>query len=573
MPGARKNKQKAKTKKRGGKRWAPPFASGDAGPVWRNFWVLLAAAAALRLLAAITGGWLMRTDELFQYLEQAHRLVFGYGQIPWEYRFGMRTWILPSLSALPLWFAKIAGWDSPEIYAPLVRSFHALLSLTVPAGMYFFTRRIHSEGAARAAFVFGCFWHEMVVMSPHPIAENSAATAFFAALLLVLPEAGALRRAAAGFLLGMVAVFRVHYIPPAGLIGLLMLLPPPHFARAAPVVAGLLAVLFAGGLDYFAWGGFFETYINYFNLQTSGYADYAVKPAPFTPLRYMFTASAGLFFIVAAASLFYLSRLWLPLALFLLVQIPHNILVYGEYTNTFLGAPFALMLAGCLTAEWLQKRAPKKRRKNRGEVLEFVPPKHKAAALAGALFFASLLAHFGALPNQRDLYVFRNERPFFYRSPFFEANLAVSRRPAENVKSVVFLIPRATAHSFGGYYYAHRDAPMWFPFSEDYDRDALGLKGMEQNAVFSGAGKLFARSASHLVVPRGLRAEGFSPAAETGHFALLENDDISRVTVLPGAVYDIMDNGILGVLRILDKRLKVISQKEKPLSAFRRLPE
>ena len=89
--------------------WLPPFTgSGGGRPLWRHFWFVMAAGAVLRLLAAISGDWTIRTDELFQYLEQAHRVVFG-GQIPWEFRFGERSWLLPALSMPPLYLAKILG--------------------------------------------------------------------------------------------------------------------------------------------------------------------------------------------------------------------------------------------------------------------------------------------------------------------------------------------------------------------------------------------------------------------------------------------------------------------------------
>ena len=34
-------------------------------------------------------------DEVFQYLEQAHRLVFHVGLVPWEYVLGIRNWLIP----------------------------------------------------------------------------------------------------------------------------------------------------------------------------------------------------------------------------------------------------------------------------------------------------------------------------------------------------------------------------------------------------------------------------------------------------------------------------------------------
>jgi len=38
-------------------------------------------------------------DEIFQTLEQGHRLAFGYGLVPWEFRVGARSWLLPGVIA------------------------------------------------------------------------------------------------------------------------------------------------------------------------------------------------------------------------------------------------------------------------------------------------------------------------------------------------------------------------------------------------------------------------------------------------------------------------------------------
>jgi GPI mannosyltransferase 3 len=64
----------------------------------RRAYVLLAAlvlvAAALpRLWAALADHSLFWCDEIHQSLEPAHRALFGYGFVPWEYRVGARSWL------------------------------------------------------------------------------------------------------------------------------------------------------------------------------------------------------------------------------------------------------------------------------------------------------------------------------------------------------------------------------------------------------------------------------------------------------------------------------------------------
>src|SRR3546814_14871069 len=52
--------------------------------------VAVAGIMVLGIVLRIAATWPMsmhHPDEVIQYLEQAHRLVFGYGVIPWEYRY------------------------------------------------------------------------------------------------------------------------------------------------------------------------------------------------------------------------------------------------------------------------------------------------------------------------------------------------------------------------------------------------------------------------------------------------------------------------------------------------------
>ena len=49
------------------------------GPVWKHLWSVLALAFAARAFVALSGDFALHPDEIMQYLEQAHRLVFGNG--------------------------------------------------------------------------------------------------------------------------------------------------------------------------------------------------------------------------------------------------------------------------------------------------------------------------------------------------------------------------------------------------------------------------------------------------------------------------------------------------------------
>ena len=75
----------------------------------------------MRLWLAFHDDGIYWPDEIYQSLEPAHRVVVGFGMLPWEFAEGARNWTLPGLIA---GFFKIAD----------------LLQLPYPAGYLVLTR-------------------------------------------------------------------------------------------------------------------------------------------------------------------------------------------------------------------------------------------------------------------------------------------------------------------------------------------------------------------------------------------------------------------------------------------------
>ena len=69
---------------------------------WNLLPVILAGAFIIRVALALSTDAIPHPDAIFQYLEQAHRIVFGNGIVPWEYRYGIRSWLIPGFIALIL---------------------------------------------------------------------------------------------------------------------------------------------------------------------------------------------------------------------------------------------------------------------------------------------------------------------------------------------------------------------------------------------------------------------------------------------------------------------------------------
>ena len=80
-------------------------AAGDVSGISDRDWLaqgglafLVLAAIALRLIPIVFVPSMVWGDEIFQSSEQAHRLVFGYGLVPWEFQLGSGLGYCPSRS-------------------------------------------------------------------------------------------------------------------------------------------------------------------------------------------------------------------------------------------------------------------------------------------------------------------------------------------------------------------------------------------------------------------------------------------------------------------------------------------
>ena len=217
--------------------------------------LIIVAAFALRLgstLCWVNVNW---PDEIFQTLEQAHRLVFGYGIVPWEFRDGTRSWLVPGALAGIMQLSRWLGAES---------SFRAWISVTLCAlscvplfAIFAFARRRYGSAAALTALCLVAGWFELVYFSGKALTEVIAGHLLLWALF-VEP----LRRPAWwALLLGAVCALRVQLVP-AVLVAMLWpawrARPRQRFIMAA---AWLAPLVFAGALDAVTWSYPFQSYI------------------------------------------------------------------------------------------------------------------------------------------------------------------------------------------------------------------------------------------------------------------------------------------------------------------------
>jgi len=84
---------------------------------------LLLFLIALRAFNALTIRTFFQPDEYYQSLEPAWRFVFGYGELTWDWREGIRGFLYPSLFASVWWIADIIGIRDATVLVSSTPSF------------------------------------------------------------------------------------------------------------------------------------------------------------------------------------------------------------------------------------------------------------------------------------------------------------------------------------------------------------------------------------------------------------------------------------------------------------------
>jgi hypothetical protein len=453
-----------------------PEKSGQADKLWPLVHGLAAGALALRLLVAWVSEHINHPDELFQYLEQAHRLVYGYGFIPWEYRFGIRNWLLPGTLAALLGALRAVGLDEPTLYAPMMRSVFAVVSVCVVYASYVIARNLFCELTGRFAAVFAAIWYELIYGSTMPTPEVLGAYAIVVALAITTGSASGRKASWAGLLLGVAVALRLQYAAPAAALWVLVLM--WWGWRRALWVAGSAAavVVFAGMLDAWSWGTPFISYYNsvVFNV-VYGISSRFGEEQPLYYLAKLFVGSWGLFAIAAAYGIANWRQCWPILLLIASVLLPHSLIAHKEYRFVFVVVPLLLIF---LADKFRSTTAPLLA--DRGNwVIEV------AVAIVAAISVVG-----GAVTGVMGRY----DR--------FAATLDLSRR--SDVVAVLDL--NGPWFASGGFYYLHHNVPFYF--REHFD----GIPITDVRLL-----------ASHVLLPAAQSPlPGFRRAARYGDIAVLE---------------------------------------------------
>jgi len=226
--------------------------------------IRLARPGALPFSAAILAfGFLLRLatlavphsyfpDEIFQYLEAAHRLAFGPAVVPWEYREGIRSWLVPLMLAGAMRAGNAFG--NPGAYLLAAKLLLLALSLLAVIAAGAIGRRISAMHGlfAMLAVASGA---EFVYFSTVALTEPLGAVLFIAAAALLYRStpSSVAQTAGAGALLVLTCVVRFQYGPAVVAFAIAILIRQPRQILALP--AGALPILMFSGIIDLADGG------------------------------------------------------------------------------------------------------------------------------------------------------------------------------------------------------------------------------------------------------------------------------------------------------------------------------
>lgn len=418
--------------------------AAPASKTWRLLpWIMLAAFAVRAIVALLTDTF-AHPDEAYQYLEQGHRLAFGYGWKPWEYVHGIRSWIIPGAIAVVLKPFAILGLDSPYIYQPVVELLLCAISLILPLSMYRITQALFSEGAARLALIFGCFWYQIVSFAHRPLADALSVYTLFAALALILRPPTMRSQVLVGALTALTMLLRFQQLPLLGVIGIVGLI---RWREKVwwPALSFLVVLVLGGALDAYTWGVWFSSIVVNieFNLVQDVSSEFGVSPLWFYFLAVVLASLGGCLLGAAGLALSW-RRSWPLIAIAVVALLFFSMIAHKEPRFIFAVVPIWLIGMAVLVKDARLEKP-----------FALVRSRWVSPAVVAVIAFVSLAAVTLQLPGQWWL---GNGMPIA-GSDARQAYRYLSAQP-----DVSGVIDDVNDMPFGvaGYYDLHADVPLYF---------------------------------------------------------------------------------------------------------------
>jgi GPI mannosyltransferase 3 len=320
-------------------------------PAWSKYVLIIFLLIALwfRVVAAQIPN-LIHPDEIFETLEPAHHLAYGYGVVTWEWREGIRSWVFPAFLAGVMRATSWMGSQSSG-YLRGVTLVLSLISLTTVWFGFVWAKR--TGGMEAAIIAAGCCatWYQLIDFGGKALSEVFATHLLLPGLYLggyaeEIPERK--RLFLAGLLCGLAVSLRIQ-LAPAVAFALLWFCGAQWRKRFIPLGAGfILPVAVFGIVDVFTWSYPFQSFLRYFwvNAMEGRSKIYGVEPWYWYLLVLLHAFGPMLFFVpVGCLRSPFLG--WITL----IILASHSALAHKEARFLYPLIPFVLTLAALGVAE------------------------------------------------------------------------------------------------------------------------------------------------------------------------------------------------------------------------------
>lgn len=324
--------------------------------------LIMAVALVLRLVLA-SRMTVLHADEIWQYLEPAYGLVTGSWVRAWEFKAGIRGWLVPLVLTGPIALGHALAPHS-QLHIWLMRAMLALIALGIPLAWYDLARGLGRRHAIVAGWV-GAIWCEVFYFAARPSAEAIGLSLLFPAMAL----AQRLRRPAPrlaprlaphqarpdhhtrtaiglGVLLALGFVVRFHYLPAIALIAWWGAGRAPRTTLPA-VASGAACGIALGGLADMVTGHPPLLWIwrsITFNVVEGGSAMFGTQP-PWWFATYQVATWSWAALAIVPLALIGARRRPMLLAIALAVFVPHSLIAHKEYRFVILGTTTLVLLA------------------------------------------------------------------------------------------------------------------------------------------------------------------------------------------------------------------------------------
>ncbi len=329
-------------------------AAGRCDPyiprVLKSKWTLAAVcllALALRMAVAIFFPGYEHGDEVYQGLEQAHRLAFGNGIIPWEFDEGVRSYVMPGTLAA---IFRLAEWVRPGSYLLAGRLAMSLWALIPVCFAWGILRSFVSPRAALIGAFLSAVWFELVYFGPKAHSEVIAAHMMMLGTYLVFPYFEGLRPArlvVGGLLLGLSFCLRIQMALVMAVLWLAMMIVNGRRRVIYATLGAVLGALVAGYVDYRTLAYPYASIFSYYKVNiTDGFStQFGASPWHFILLNFarVWSGALVLFLWFGVEGLRKSRPMQLVFAMALGLIVAHSVVAHKEYRYVYPALPLLLI--------------------------------------------------------------------------------------------------------------------------------------------------------------------------------------------------------------------------------------